>query len=89
MLETDCQRQDHKNNVHIKDYKEEASEEVEDFGKEIPALIPKQMRLVKLYLSHNYPCFNRTYHSTPIFGDKSFTVRIKPYVLQKHGRSQY
>jgi hypothetical protein len=53
MLQTDCQRQDHKNNVHIKDYKKEASEEVKDFGKEIPALIPKRLRSVKLYLGES------------------------------------
>ena len=54
MLQTDSQWQDHKNDVHIKDYKKEASEEVEDFGKEIPALILKRIRLVKLYLGSNY-----------------------------------
>ena len=88
MLQTDSQRQDHKDNVHIKYYKKEASEEVEDFGKEIPALILKRIRSVKLYFGCDYT-FLPTYHNTPIFGDKSFTVRIKPYVLQIDSTSQY
>ena len=44
MLQTDGQWQDHKNNVHIEDYKKETSEEVEDFGKEVPAVIVKCIR---------------------------------------------
>ena len=90
MLQTDSQWQDHKNDVHIKDYKKEASEEVEDFGKEMPALILKRIRRVKLYLGSFQLHFLKTYHNTPIFGHKSLTVRIKPYVLQNQmTTSQY
>lgn len=52
MLQTNGQRQDHKNNVHIEDHKKETSKEVEDFGKEVPALILKCMRHSKYALGH-------------------------------------
>ena len=41
MLQSDGQWQDHKNDVHIEDYKKEISKEVEDFSKEVPAAILK------------------------------------------------
>jgi len=41
VLQTDGQQQDHERNVHIEDYKKETSEEMKDFRKELPALIPK------------------------------------------------
>lgn len=56
MLQTDGQWQDHENNVHIEDYKKETSEEVKDFSKEVPALIPKCMRPMEMcqWLSANH-----------------------------------
>ena len=49
MLQSDGQWQDHKNDVHIEDYKKEISKEVEDFSKEVPAVI------LKMYKTHwNY-----------------------------------
>lgn len=54
MLQTDGQRQDHKNNVRVEDYKKEASEKVEGFSKEVPALILKCMRPMEIPLSSNY-----------------------------------
>lgn len=41
MLQSDGQWQDHKNDVHIEDYKKEISKEVKDFSKEVPAIILK------------------------------------------------
>jgi len=41
MLQSDSQWQDHKNDVHIEDYKKEIPKKVEDFSKEVPAVILK------------------------------------------------
>jgi hypothetical protein len=54
VLQTDGQWQDHENNVHIEDYKKETSEEVKDFSKEVPALIPKCMRHMEICFTANH-----------------------------------
>jgi hypothetical protein len=50
----DGQRQDHEHNVHIEDNKKETSEEVKNFSKKVPALIPKCMRCMEICFTANH-----------------------------------
>lgn len=70
----------------MENYQKEISEKVKNFCKKVPEFKNyRDILEVNLIDGPNDTTYDTLYwshHKTPIFGDKSFTVRINPYVLQ-------